>query len=182
MYREAPVIFAWYAIIAVIMTFSVRRMLVRIRSAYQRQWQYRPSRLDRFFCLPGRDIIDRRASVVLKYMAAVHGQCPVSITIPILNFLIPPEVKRDTLVDAMRTEMQILGVIGKKWTNAPYTVQFGGAILLCEYTRLQDKYPMYLGSQSVDMIELLHTCNVDHEGLKHAISRRLRECGIYGIE
>jgi len=120
--------------------------------------------------------------VVLKYMAAVHGQCPVSITIPILNFLIPPEVKRDTLVDAMRTEMQILGVIGKKWTNAPYTVQFGGAILLCEYTRLQDKYPMYLGSQSVDMIELLHTCNVDHEGLKHAISRRLRECGIYGIE
>lgn len=132
-----------------------------------------------------RAFIDRRASIALGYNVGKRGAWIVKTNIPIINFLIPVNVTRSDIIEAIRDEMAKLNLVHKTWQYNGFYVQYCGAMLLGGYTEIkEDKFKIYVGRQPVDLYQLMRDCGAYYEGfdsIYSAICLRLRDMGVYGI-
>ena len=133
-----------------------------------------------------RAFIDRRASIALGCNVGQRGEWIVKTNIPIINFLIPENVTRIDIIEAIRDEMAKLDVFQKKWQYNGLYVQYCGAMLLGGYTEIKevDKFKIYVGRQDIDLYQLMKDCGAYYDGFYRiygVICQRLRDMDVYGI-
>ena len=168
------------AIIAGVIVLAVRHVVERIRTnlAWHRGKYSDIHMVDRAF-------IDRRASIALGFNVGQRGAWIVKTNIPIINFLIPENITRIDIIEAIRDEMAKLDVFHKTWQYNGLYVQYCGAMLLGGYTEIkEDKFNIYVGRQTVDLYQLMMDCGAYYDGYSSiygAICHRLRNMGVYGI-
>ena len=169
------------AIIAVVIVLAVRHVVERIRTnlTWHRGKYSDIHMVDRAF-------IDRRASIALGYNVGQRGAWIVKTNIPIINFLIPENVTRIDIIEAIRDEMAKLDVFHKTWQYNDLYVQYCGAMLLGGYTEIneEDNFKIYVGRQYIDLYQLMMDCGAYHDGFSRiygVICQRLRNMGVYGI-
>ena len=172
------------AIIAGVIVLTVRHVAERIRTTLS--WARKtPHRDSSDIHMVNRAFIDRRASIALGYNVGQRGAWIVKTNIPIINFLIPENVTRIDIIEAIRDEMAKLDVFHKTWQYNGLYVQYCGAMLLGGYTEIkEDKFNIYVGRQTVDLYQLMMDCGAYYEGYSRiygAICHRLRDMGVYGI-
>ena len=133
-----------------------------------------------------RAFIDRRASIALGCNVGQRGEWIVKTNIPIINFLIPENVTRIDIIEAIRDEMAKLDVFQKKWQYNGLYVQYCGAMLLGGYTEIKevDKFKIYVGRQDIDLYQLMKDCGAYYDGFYRiygVICQWLRDMDVYGI-
>ena len=172
------------AIIAWVIVLTVRHVAERIRTtlSWARKTPYRDIS---DIHMVDRSFIDRRASIALGYNVGKRGAWIVKTNIPIINFLIPENVTRSDIIEAIREEMAKLNIVHKTWQYNGLYVQYCGAMLLGGYTEIkEDKFNIYVLRQKVDLYQLMMDCGAYYEGFSSiygAICHRLRDIGVYGI-
>lgn len=172
-------------IIACVIALSVRHVLVRIRNtlAYARRTPYRELS---DIHMVDRSFIDRRASIALGYNVGKRGAWIVKTNIPIINFLIPENVTRSDIIEAIRDEMAKLDVFHKTWSYNGLYVQYCGAMLLGGYTELKDDaFKIYVGRLNIDLYQLMLDCKAYYDGyyrIYEVICQRLRDMGVYALK
>lgn len=173
------------AIIAGVIVLTVRHVVERIRTtlSWARKTPYRDIS---DIHMVDRSFIDRRASIALGYNVGKRGAWIVKTNIPIINFLIPENVTRSDIIEAIRDEMAKLDVYHKTWQYNGFYVQYCGAMLLGGYTEIkEDTFKLYVGRQTVDLYQLMVDCKAYYDGYSSiygAICHRLKDMGVYGIK